>query len=334
MGLNEYHRKRQFGKTPEPKGTTPQKNGSSFVVHKHAASRLHYDFRIELDGVLKSWAVPKGPSLYPSLKRLAVHVEDHPVDYGSFEGTIPKEEYGGGTVMVWDRGQWVPQEDPQQSYDRGRLKFSLKGKKLKGGWSLVRMGGAKAKDEKNWLLIKEKDAEALNGKKPDIIDTAPRSVATERSLEEIAEENQGVSRKKLPSQPKLGTRSTKNRSSRTSSRKNTSRTSRILYPSELSSAVSASQPATFHPQLATLVKSVPTGEDWLHEIKFDGYRIVSVMKDGRIHLFTRNGKDWTKKFPSIAGALAEMPVGRRLLTGNWWFFGLTAFLISRLYKMC
>lgn len=133
MGLKEYLGKRQFGKTPEPRGTTSRKIGSSFVVHKHAASRLHYDFRLELDGVLKSWAVPKGPSLYPSLKRLAVHVEDHPVEYGSFERTIPKEEYGGGTVMVWDRGQWVPQENPRHAYDRGRLKFQLQGKKLKGG---------------------------------------------------------------------------------------------------------------------------------------------------------------------------------------------------------
>lgn len=214
MGLKEYQGKRQFGKTPEPRGMTLRKKGSSFVVHKHAASRLHYDFRLELDGVLKSWAVPKGPSLDPSLKRLAVHVEDHPVEYGSFEGIIPKEEYGGGTVMIWDRGQWVPQGNPQQSYDRGRLKFLLKGQKLKGGWSLIRMGGAKAKEEKNWLLIKEKDSVALKGKHSDIIDIAPGSVATGRSLEEIAKVNQKRSRQKPVSQRKSKNSSTKSRSSR------------------------------------------------------------------------------------------------------------------------
>ncbi|MDT3778769.1 DNA ligase D [Nitrospira sp. MA-1] len=318
MGLKEYQGKRHFEKTPEPHGTAFRKKSSSFVVHKHAASRLHYDFRLELDGVLKSWAVPKGPSLFPSLKRLAVHVEDHPVEYGSFEGTIPKEEYGGGTVMVWDRGQWVPQGDPQYSYDRGRMKFLLKGQKLKGGWSLVRMGGAKAKEEKNWLLIKEKDSEALRGKHSDIIDMAPGSVATGRSLEEIAGVNQEKRRKNPASQrePK-NNRSTKSRSSRTPSRKNMiSGTSRVPDPSDLPSAVSSSQPATFHPQLATLFKTSPEGEDWLHEIKFDGYRIVSMVKNGRIRLLTRNGKDWTKKFPDIAGALKALPVQQGILDGE------------------
>lgn len=316
MGLKEYQGKRQFGKTPEPRGTTFRNKGSSFVVHKHAASRLHYDFRLELDGVLKSWAVPKGPSLHPSLKRLAVHVEDHPVEYGSFEGTIPKEEYGGGTVMVWDRGQWVPQENPRHAYDRGRLKFQLQGNKLKGGWSLVRMGGAKAKDVKNWLLIKEKDKEALQGTQPDIIDTASRSVATKRTLEDIAVGTEENSRKKHFSPRKSGNKNSKSRSSRTISRKKTTGQSRAFDPSKLPSAVSGSQPATFRPQLATLVKSAPTGDDWLHEIKFDGYRLVSVVKDARIHLFTRNGKDWTKKFPGIADALAQLPVRQAILDGE------------------
>ncbi len=317
MGLKEYQGKRQFEKTPEPRGKTFRTNRSSFVVHKHAASRLHYDFRLELDGVLKSWAVPKGPSLYPSLKRLAVQVEDHPVEYGSFEGTIPKEEYGGGTVMVWDRGQWVPQGNPQHSYNRGRLKFLLKGQKLKGGWSLVRMGGAKSKEEKNWLLIKEKDSEALRGKHFDIIDMAPGSVATGRSLEEIAGANQERSKQKPVSQRKTKNSSTKSRSSRTPSRKNiNSGTSRVPDPSNLPSAVSSSQPATLHPQLATLVKISPEGEDWLHEIKFDGYRIVSIVKNGKIHLLTRNGKDWTKKIPDIAEALKALSIQQGILDGE------------------
>ena len=317
MGLKEYQGKRQFEKSPEPRGTIFRKKGFSFVVHKHAASRLHYDFRLELDGVLKSWAVPKGPSLHPSLKRLAVHVEDHPVKYGSFEGSIPKEEYGGGTIMIWDRGQWVPQGNPQQSYDRGRLKFLLKGQKLKGGWSLIRMRGAKAKEEKNWLLIKEKDSVALKGKHSDIIDIAPVSVATGRSLEEIAEVNQKRSRQKPGCQPKSKNSSTKSGSSRMAPRGNViSGASRVPDPSDLPSAVSSAQPASFHPQLATLVKIAPEGEDWLHEIKFDGYRIVSIVNNGRIHLLTRNGKDWTKKFPDITEALKALPIQQGILDGE------------------
>ena len=316
MGLKEYQRKRQFGKTPEPRGKKHRETGSVFVVQKHAASHLHYDFRIELDGVLKSWAVPKGPSLYPSQKRLAVHVEDHPVEYGSFEGIIPKDEYGGGTVMLWDRGKWVPRDDPSQSYDRGRLKFTLKGTKLKGGWSLVRMGGGRAKHEKNWLLIKENDAEALHGKQPDVIETSAESVATQRSLEEIAEDSREGGKNKISSRRQSTIHLKKIHSSRSRDRKKPSGSYGVPDPSKLPFASSSPQPTSFHPQLATLVKQAPAGEEWLHEIKFDGYRMISLVNNGHIQLVTRNGKNWTKKFSAIAGALAEFPVRQAILDGE------------------
>src|SRR5436853_3543398 len=167
MGLQEYKKKRSFRATPEPEGEVKKSAGSSFVIQKHAATRLHYDFRLEMEGVLRSWAVPKGPSLDPGEKRLAVHVEDHPLDYGGFEGIIPKGQYGGGTVLLWDRGTWAPQEgegDPVEGYRKGKLKFRLDGEKLQGGWTLVRMHGRQGGDNgENWLLIKENDETAVPG---------------------------------------------------------------------------------------------------------------------------------------------------------------------------
>jgi len=158
MSLDEYHRKRNFAVTPEPRGGEGRRDGRSFVVQKHAASRLHYDFRLELEGVLKSWSVPKGPSFDPQVKRLAMATEDHPVDYGAFEGIIPKGEYGGGTVMLWDRGTWEPIGDPHQEYRTGNLKFELHGEKLRGRWALVRIRGKDRRDsDRTWLLIKERD---------------------------------------------------------------------------------------------------------------------------------------------------------------------------------
>ena len=184
MGLQDYRKKRDFRSSTEPKGKEkPSKGGPrKFVVQKHQASQLHYDFRLELDGVLKSWAVPKGPSLDPSVKRLAVQVEDHPLEYADFEGVIPEDEYGGGTVMVWDTGTWKQKEDAREGLEEGNLKFELKGKKLKGGWALVHMKG---RGEKNWLLIKEKDQYADSTE--DILGDKPNSVASGKSLEQIAE---------------------------------------------------------------------------------------------------------------------------------------------------
>ncbi|MGZ9159383.1 MAG: DNA polymerase ligase N-terminal domain-containing protein, partial [Nitrospira sp.] len=187
MGLRQYWKKRNFTKTPEPRGKPiPTTGRLQFVIQKHAASRLHYDFRLELDGTLKSWAVPKGPSLDPGQKRLAVHVEDHPLDYAGFEGIIPAKQYGGGTVLLCDRGYWEPTGDPGSSYRRGRLKFTLHGEKLHGIWNLVRMGGRQEAGKENWLLIKEKDDEARSGKKSDVTQMLTTSVATGKSIEQIA----------------------------------------------------------------------------------------------------------------------------------------------------
>jgi bifunctional non-homologous end joining protein LigD len=192
LGLEVYHRKRKFDLTPEPRGRLGHSKGNQYVIQKHAARRLHYDLRLELDGVMKSWAVTKGPSLVPGTKRLAVQVEDHPIDYNKFEGTIPKGEYGGGTVLVWDRGRWFPEGDPHQELKKGRLAFRLEGGKLKGRWYLVRMrGGNPNETRKNWLLIKAHDEWGRSPKDPDILKQSPRSVVSGRSIEEIAEGKSG-----------------------------------------------------------------------------------------------------------------------------------------------
>jgi bifunctional non-homologous end joining protein LigD len=199
MGLKEYHQKRDFSITKEPKGKVPKvhKRKLAFVVQKHAASRLHYDFRIELDGVMKSWAVPKGPSLDPSDKRLAVQTEDHPIEYNVFEGRIPEGQYGAGTVIVWDRGEWVPEgADPEEQLEKGKIVFSLNGKKLKGRWSLVKMRGA-AKEKNQWLLIKGEDNYAKDSSEYSVTDELPKSVLSRVTLEQMAlrsERNQSSQR--------------------------------------------------------------------------------------------------------------------------------------------
>ena len=192
MGLEAYRDKRRFGSTPEPQGKAEASpEGNLYIIQKHAASHLHYDLRLELGGVLKSWAVPKGPSLKPTEKRLAVHVEDHPIEYGAFEGIIPEGEYGGGTVMLWDRGTWEPEGDPHEGYARGDLKFKLHGEKLKGSWVLARMKGKPGGNEgKNWLLIKKRDDAAISGSGPDPVETMDRSVASGRTMQEIASQRE------------------------------------------------------------------------------------------------------------------------------------------------
>ena len=184
-GLQTYHRKRRFGATKEPRGKIARGKGHAFVIQKHDARRLHYDLRLELDGVMKSWAVTRGPSLVPGEKRLAVQVEDHPMDYNKFEGTIPEGEYGGGTVMIWDRGQWQPDDDPHKGLSNGHLAFHIKGEKLDGGWHLVRMRGRRGEKRDNWLLIKQHEDDARDESDKDILDRKPRSVASGRSLDEI-----------------------------------------------------------------------------------------------------------------------------------------------------
>ncbi len=302
MGLDEYQRKRDFNRTPEPEGDAGRSvSGQKFVVQKHAASRLHYDFRLEMQGVLKSWAVPKGPSLDPSDRRLAVHVEDHPLEYGGFEGVIPEGEYGGGTVMLWDQGIWEPKGDPVKGYEKGDLKFILHGAKLKGEWALVRMH-AKEEDAKNWLLLKKKDGES--SRQRDILEEAPLSVSSGRSLEEIRSR-----------EDRVWTSAGEKDGSEWTVAEHRPETVAID-PAVLQNARKAKQPETVRPQLATLTAQVPEGENWLHEIKYDGYRILLVLKDGRVRLLTRRGNDWTDKFREIARVGETLPVDRAVLDGE------------------
>ena len=301
MGLRQYWKKRDFKQTPEPRGKeVPPQGRLQFVIQKHAASRLHYDFRLELDGTLKSWAVPKGPSLDPAQKRLAVHVEDHPLDYASFEGIIPAKQYGGGTVLLWDRGYWEAIGDAGSSYRRGRLKFVLHGEKLRGIWNLVRMGGRQEAGKENWLLIKEKDEEARSGKKSDVTQSLPASVATGKSIEQIATGKHAVWQSNRPSD-KQG-RGAKAR--------------RPVKSVSAPGAVKAAQEKWVVPQLATLVTTPPEGEEWVHELKYDGYRILCRIQGGRATLLTRNGNDWTAKLPHIARAAADLAVKTAWLDGE------------------
>jgi bifunctional non-homologous end joining protein LigD len=283
-GLARYRAMRDFKKTAEPRGGGPTPGGNSFVVQKHAARRLHYDFRLELDGTLKSWAVTRGPSFDPADRRLAVHVEDHPVDYGGFEGVIPQGEYGGGTVLVWDRGTWEPTEDPRQGYAKGKLKFVLHGDKLKGGWTLVRMGG-RARDERtdNWLLIKERDKEARPGHGDDTLENKAKSVTTGRTMEQIAASADRVwtrdgEQTVVKAKPKAATK---------------------VAPKRKKKQGAGRLPDFVPPVLPTLVDAPPEGPEWLHEIKLDGYRVLWRIEN-KTRFLTRTGQDWTAKFPELA----------------------------------
>ncbi|HEX3871293.1 MAG TPA: DNA polymerase ligase N-terminal domain-containing protein, partial [Pirellulales bacterium] len=260
MTLKEYHRKRDFKTTREPRGSTKAPKGWLYVIQKHDASHLHYDFRLQLGDVLLSWAVPKGPSLDPSVKRLAMHVEDHPVDYGGFEGTIPEGQYGGGTVMLWDRGRWEPVGDAKRDYAEGRLKFHLFGKKLRGGWMLVRRGGKKDPVERAWFLFKERDDEARDADEYDVTIEEPLSVKTGRDLDEIATRSRKVwqsngkgSKKMKKSSPKVKAtvktvkrkttkRKTATRPKSRSKRKTAGRKSRKTKPDDVSGTRHASLP--------------------------------------------------------------------------------------------
>ncbi|HEX4965277.1 MAG TPA: DNA ligase D [Thermoanaerobaculia bacterium] len=315
MPLEQYRRKRDFKATPEPAGKVgPRKKKAkalSFVIQKHAASRLHYDFRLELDGVLKSWAVPKGPSLDPGEKRLAVQVEDHPLDYGDFEGIIPKGQYGGGTVLLWDRGTWTTQEGedtPAEGFRKGKLKFLLNGEKLQGGWTLVRMHGRQGGDKgENWLLIKENDDTAAPGSGDAIVRERPESVDSGQEIEEIAAEPERVWES--------------NRAEKVEKKKGTKGTAGTAGAKKVDAAAvpgskKAKMPASIEAQLATLVDEVPPGEGWVHEIKYDGYRALCYLKEGEARLVTRNGKDWTDRFAPVAREAAKLPVRQAVLDGE------------------
>ncbi|ANB72883.1 DNA ligase [Paraburkholderia phytofirmans OLGA172] len=328
--LDPYNRKRRFDETPEPSGAAARKqagrgtaardaarasNGAlSYVIQEHDARRLHYDFRLELNGTLLSWAVPKGPSLDPSVKRLAVHVEDHPVEYGSFEGEIPPGNYGAGTVIVWDRGTWEPvggAAEAARSYQAGKLKFRLFGEKLHGGWTLVRSRMRGSGDKEQWLLIKERDDEARKESEYDVLKERPGSVLDGRVPTGRGAGSTRRATGKTASGSTHGSASAKRVASATQA---------FAASPSIKGAVKAALPATFKPQLATLVDAAPPGDEWVYEIKFDGYRVLVRIdrkaKGRAVKVFTRAGNDWTAKFGKQVKALEQLDVESAWLDGE------------------
>ena len=282
--LSTYRAKRDFAKTPEPSGKAPVKPSKHlrFVIQRHAATRLHYDLRLELNGVFKSWAVTRGPSLDPHDKRLAVEVEDHPLDYGDFEGTIPKGQYGGGTVQLWDRGYWSSEGEktPAKALEKGELKFALDGERLRGSWVLVRLKRREGEKRNNWLLIKHRDDASVE-RNGDAVTKEDRSVASGRSMSQIA---QGKGPRPRAFMLRSG-----------------------LPANAIWRSHGKRLPDFVEPQLCRLVETPPDSADWVHEVKFDGYRMQARVEDGRAVLRTRKGLDWTSRFPQIANAAARYP---------------------------
>ena len=422
MSLDRYDEKRDFKRTPEPAGAVVKNRGAlRFVIQKHAATRLHYDFRLELGGVLLSWAVPKGPSLSPADKRLAVHVEDHPVQYGSFEGIIPHGEYGGGSVVVWDHGHWSPEGDARTDYKRGNLKFRLDGEKCQGRYALVRMHGPRSADGKNWLLLKHADEHASDDGER-LVRDHPESVQTGRTVEQVAaapdkawHSNRGGQKggeqvlsaeqsRSLARAPKVATKTataqdtdpdelarrhlglppraaarttakpakkvatkaaaakpakrnakvagktaakktaakkttktatrktaakktTKTATKKTATKKTARRVSKAGAAEEPAPAIRATPartrlgqahlPDKVVPELATLVEAVPPGPEWLHEVKYDGYRLIARIEGDAVALLTRGGEDWSPRFPWLVAALgARLDVGLAMLDGE------------------
>jgi bifunctional non-homologous end joining protein LigD len=308
-GLRIYRAKRDFGITAEPKGKVARKQGNVFVIQKHAATRLHYDLRLELDGVMKSWAVTRGPSLVPGEKRLAVEVEDHPIAYNTFEGTIPKGEYGGGTVMIWDRGHWLPESDPHKGLAKGHLAFTLDGKKLHGGWHLVRMRRNPGEKHDNWLLIKQDDGAGRSPKDEDILEEKPLSAASGRSMEQIAKGSRKVWHS---NRAKTGRTVPRTRSAAAATKGSPRAKAKKKRPAVGRSAL----PGFVPPCLASLSETPPDQGNWVHELKFDGYRIQAHLDHGKTILLTRKGLDWTKKFFNIAKAFAKIPAKTALIDGE------------------
>jgi bifunctional non-homologous end joining protein LigD len=317
MGLAEYHRKRDFGKTAEPKGREHHSGPSlAFVVQKHAASHLHYDFRLELEGVLKSWAVPKGPSYDPSIKRLAVHVEDHPIEYGDFEGIIPKGEYGGGTVMLWDAGTWEPLEDPHKAYRKGSLKFRLHGQKLHGAWHLVRSRRGEEGEKEQWLLFKDDDDDARPESAGKVTEDEALSVKTGRSIEEIAADADRTWRSNRPATGKAKPFAAVAAKAKRAVAKAVGRPAAGSPAPGVAGAKKAAMPKELLPELATLVDDVPPGGEWLHEIKFDGYRLLVFLDRGCVRMLTRKANDWTDRFPGLVPPFKALPAKQAILDGE------------------
>jgi len=355
--LERYRTKRNFSLTSEPQGGRAKKGAPlSFVVQKHAARRLHYDFRLELDGTLKSWAVPKGPSLDPAEKRMAVHVEDHPLDYGNFEGTIPPGQYGAGTVIVWDRGTWTPVGDARAGYAAGKLKFALDGEKLHGHWTLVRMRPRAGEKQESWLLIKEQDADAKPSSAFSVVDALPDSVLSGTAQEKKAGARKSARKTAAADEDAPPTAAKKTAASKTAAKSRaqaplpakavraeqaaakaaegaeTTKRSRgrasKAADADLDTdadtgamamptgAVKAKLPLTMTPQLATLVDRAPPGDAWIYEMKFDGYRLLARVDADGVRLFTRNGHDWTSKLRRVAAAVKALKLPSGWLDGE------------------
>ena len=301
--LGTYNAKRNFGKTAEPAGKRESSEGGNrFIVQKHDATRLHWDFRIEADGVLKSWAVTKGPSSDPEIKRLAVRTEDHPMSYADFEGTIPKGEYGGGTVMLWDRGTWAPVEGKSwKDIDKGHLHFTLDGERMKGEWILIRLKPRPGEKRENWLLRKIEDQFAEAGDA--LVDRGLTSVLTGRSMAEIAADKAGAF--SLAGKKDDAFLAQMNKASAHNAARKRANPKR-----------DAPLPKFRAPQLATLVDSVPAGNRWMHEIKFDGYRALIAAKGDKVRVYTRSGKDWSEKFAPLVEVIAALDLPSCLIDGE------------------
>src|SRR5690348_5184899 len=368
MALEEYKRKRRFEETPEPPPKLEKKPGNRFVVQKHDATRLHYDFRLEMEGVLKSWAVPKGPSLDPADKRLAMQVEDHPVSYFDFEGTIPENNYGAGTVMVWDVGTWQPlspvavdgkyvpgtQAEAATMLAKGDLKFRLNGKRLKGDFALIKMRGRRPGSKGNeWLLIKKHDDHVVEGYEIEGFDT---SVLSGKTLEEIAGDSgskewksqptgrgklkaawlaDAIARvekkKKLNAEGAEGSKKKKTSSIESTNAKATSENAAVKPPEESGSkkiskssapsALNASpvkrpMPAKIYPMLAESVNDPFDGDEWLFEIKWDGYRAVAFIENGKVRLVSRNQNDLTPRYPELHDLAKFVKAKNAILDGE------------------
>ena len=304
-----YRAKRDFSRTSEPSGGgAPGAHARQFVIQKHWASRLHYDLRLELDGSMKSWAVPKGPSFDPKDKRMAVQVEDHPISYNSFEGQIPAGQYGAGRVIVWDKGYWLPTGDAADGYRAGKLKFELVGHKLQGHWTLVRMHGCGDEKQPPWLLIKEHDAFERPAADFSVVDALPDSVSALAPVtlkkETRSAGNVGAPASAATSAPATASAAGKSAASRST-------------PRRAAAGSKAALPAELAPQLATLVDGPPAHpQDWIFELKFDGYRLLARVEKGKAQLFTRAGNDWTSKLPALAKAVAALPLRSGWIDGE------------------
>ena len=340
--LAKYRSMRDFHITQEPAGVVKDGTAATlpFCIQKHAASHLHYDFRLGWNGVLKSWAVAKGPSYVPGDKRLAVQVEDHPMEYGGFEGIIPAGQYGGGTVMLWDQGTWEPQpghEDIEAGLRDGSLKFLMHGEKITGKWTLVRMGGKAASDRKpNWLLIKEHDEFERAADVPAVTDAEPNSAVTGRSMEQIAQnedhvwnskETAGTGQAWYRSVASGGIGSRSSRSDATAVKQRSQRATPVKKVTgatakgagdtgDLGALPKAAQPTFIKPQLALEATSPPSQVGWIHELKLDGYRIQARKSKGKVTLLTRSGLDWTYRVPAVADAVANLSPASVTLDGE------------------